>query len=135
VSLEDLRLKRRRLWVAALVTWSLVYAQAATAAHACAMLASASPAQAMQTSAQPMPPGCPEMAKRSGSTANVCQSHCLAGQHVYGQADVPSASIAPQVPLTVRLADEFIPARFTTSSLAPLATAPPPQLRFSRFLI
>ena len=44
------------------------------------------------------------MAKRSGSTVNVCQSHCLAGQHVYGQADAPTASIAPQVPLTVRVA-------------------------------
>jgi hypothetical protein len=75
------------------------------------------------------------MAKHSGSTTNVCQSHCLSGQHVYGQADLPSASTVPQVPLTVRLADEYIPARFTTSSLAPLATAPPAQLRFSRFLI
>jgi len=133
--LEDLRLKRRRLWVAALVMWSLAFAEAATAAHACAMLASAPPGQAMQASTQPMPPGCPEMAKRSGSTPNVCQLHCLAGQHVYGQVDVPSASIAPQVALTVRVADEYIPAHITTSSLAPLATAPPPQLLFSRFLI
>jgi hypothetical protein len=128
-------MRRRRLWIAAVVMWSLVFAQAATAAHACAMLGSALPERATPASTQPMPPGCAEMAKRSGSTTNVCQSHCLAGQHVYGQADIPSASIAPQVALTVRVANEYIPAHFTTSSLAPLATAPPAQLRFSRFLI
>src|SRR5262252_4591630 len=128
-------MRRRRVWIAAVVMWSLAFAQTATAAHACAMLASISPEQAAQASTQPMPPGCPEMAKRSGSTANVCQSHCLAGQHVYGQVDVPTASVAPQAALTVHVADAYIPAHFTTSSLVPLATAPPLQLRFSRFLI
>ena len=128
-------MRRRRFWIAAVVIGSLGFAQATTAVHACAMLASGSPVQATQTGAQPMQPGCAEMAKRSGSTTNVCQSHCLAGQHAYGQVDVPSASIAPQVALTVRVADEYIPAHFTAASLAPLATAPPPQLRFSRFLI
>jgi hypothetical protein len=126
--------RRRRLYIVALVIWSLAFAQAVTAAHACAMLGSASPTQAGQTSTPPMPPGCAEMAKRSGSTTNVCQWHCLAGQHVYGQMDVPTASIAPQPSLTLRGVETPVPAYFTALSFAPLSAAPPSRLRFSRFL-
>lgn len=129
-------MRRRRLWIAAIVIWSLAFAQVAVAAHACSMFLSPSaPEQTVETGAQPMPPGCAEMAKRSDSTTNVCQSHCLAGQHVYGQMDVPTASIAPQPALIARGADAPAPAHFTASSFAPLSAAPPSRLRFSRFLI
>ncbi len=131
-------MRRRRMWVAVIVLWSLAFAQAAVAAHACSMLASAafSPEQVMTGDAQPMPPGCNGMAKRTGSTGNVCQSHCLAGQQVHGQADIPTASIAPLPALIVHVTFARTPAAsFMASSLTALAAAPPPQLRFSRFLI
>src|SRR5215472_948646 len=118
-------MRRRRLWIAAVLVWCLAFAQAATAAHACVMLGSTWSAQAAQVSAQPMPPGCAEMAKRSGSTTNVCQSHCLAGQHAYGQMDVPTAAIAPQASLIARGAVTPVPAYFTPSLFAPLAAALP----------
>lgn len=127
--------RRRRVYIVALVIWSLAFAQAAVAAHACAMLSLTSPAQVAQTNTPPMPPGCAEMAKRSGSTTNLCQSHCLAGQHVYGQLDIPTASVAPQPSLAVRITEAWASVNFTASSFAPLATAPPSRLRFSRFLI
>jgi hypothetical protein len=128
-------MRRRRLWIAVLLTWCLAFAQAAVAAHACSMLTSALPGQAIEATAQPVPPGCEGMAAQSNATLNVCESHCFAGQQAYGQADLPSASIAPQLALTVRVAEVFVPAYFTASSLAPVAAAPPSQLRFSRFLI
>jgi hypothetical protein len=115
--------------------WSLAFSQAAAAAHACSMLRSASPGQATAASAQPMPPGCKGMAAQSDSTFNVCQSHCFDGQQAQGQVDVPSASIAAQPALVVRIAEACAPAHFIASSLLPLAAGPPPQLRFSRFLI
>ena len=126
---------RRRLWIAAIVMWSLAFAQAAAAAHACSMLMSAAPGQATTASAQTMPPGCEGMAAQSDSTVNVCQSHCLDGQQAYGQVDIPGAAIAPQPALTVSITEACGPAYFITSSFAPLAAAPPPRLRFSRFLI
>jgi hypothetical protein len=115
--------------------WSLAFAQGAVAAHACSMLTSASLGQTDAASTQPMPPGCEGMAAQSNATPNVCESHCFAGQQAHGQADLPSASVAPQLALTVRVTDVSVPAFFTVSSLALLAAAPPPQLRFSRFLI
>jgi hypothetical protein len=126
---------RRRMCIVAVVMWSLAFAQGAVAAHACSMLTFAAPGQASEANAQPMPPGCEGMAAQSSATLNVCESHCFAGQQVSGHADIPSASIAPQLALTVRVTEVSVPAFFTVSSLAPLAAAPPPQLRFSRFLI
>jgi hypothetical protein len=134
-SLESSTVRHRRLWVAAVVMWSLAFSQAAAAAHACSMLISASPGQATAASAQAMPPGCKGMAAQSDSTVNVCQSHCFDGQQSHGQVDVPNASIAPQPALIVRPTEACAPAHFIASSFAPLAAAPPPQLRFSRFLI
>ena len=128
-------MRRRRWLIAAVMMWSLAFAQAVVAAHACSMLISVLPGQATAASAQPMPPGCKGMAAQSNATLNVCESHCFAGQQVNGHADIPSASIAPQIALTVRVTEVFVPTYFTASSLAPLAAAPPPQLRFSRFLI
>jgi hypothetical protein len=120
--------------IMAVVMWSLAFAQAAVAAHACSMLTSAAPGQAIEANAQPMPPGCEGMAAQSNATLNVCESHCFAGQQVSGHADIPSASIAPQLALTVRVNEVFVPT-FTASLLAPVTAAPPPQLRFGRFLI
>jgi len=125
------------MWIAAIVLWSLVFAQAAVAAHACSMfLSQSAPEQTVETGAQPMPPGCNGMAKRTSSTGNVCQSHCLAGQQVHAQADIPTAGIAPLPALMVHGIFARTPAAsFMASSLTALAAAPPPQLRFSRFLI
>ena len=134
-SFWSLRVRRRRLWIAAIVMWSLAFAQAAAAAHACSMLTSASPEQAAAAGAQAMQSGCEGMARQSDATLNVCQSHCFDGQQAYGQVDIPSAAIAPQPALTVRITEACAPTYFITSSFAPLAAAPPPQLRFSRFLI
>lgn len=128
-------MRRHRWLIAAVMMWSLAFAQAAVAAHACSMLGSASPGQATAASAQPMQPGCEGMAAQSHATLNVCQSHCFAGQQLNGHADIPSASFAPQLGLIVRVTEVFVPAHFTASSLAPVAAAPPLQLRFSRFLI
>lgn len=127
-------MRRNRLCIVAVVIWSLAFAQAAVAGHACSTLTSASPGQATEANTPPMPPGCQGMAAQSNDTLNVCESHCVAGQQVSGHADIPSASIAPQLALTVRVNEVFVPT-FTPSSLAPVTAAPPPQLRFSRFLI
>jgi hypothetical protein len=129
--------RRHRLRIAAIVIWCLAFAQAATAAHACSALKAAptSPEQAMESTAQPMQPGCAGMASQTGSTVKLCSSHCFASPQVHGQVDIPSANIAPPAALVIRVVEERIPAHSTTFALAPLATAPPPQLRFNRFLI
>ncbi|HEX7272695.1 MAG TPA: hypothetical protein VF420_11155 [Casimicrobiaceae bacterium] len=129
-------MKRRRVWIAAVVIWSLAFAQAAVAAHACAILiAAGSPVPSIGASAPEMPPGCADMAGHTDSTVNVCQSHCLADQQTQGQADVPLPGIAPQPALVIRIAE----ARLTTGALALTAVtpaaAPPPQLLYNRFLI
>jgi hypothetical protein len=75
------------------------------------------------------------MAAKAGSTVNVCESHCYADQQVYGQADIPAPAIGPQPALIVRLATSDVPASFTGAPLALFVAAPPPHLRFVRFLI
>ena len=128
-------MRQRRLWIVATVMWCLAFTQAAAAAHACAMMLSALPGQSMEANAQPMPPDCTGMAKQTNSTANICAAHCLDGQQVNGQVDVPGAAIAPQPALTVRVAEPRASASLVASSLLSPSATPPPQLRFSRFLI
>ena len=127
-------MKTRRIWVVAFTIWNLAFAQAAMAAHACALLASQAPAQTMSMGHEPMP-GCSEMARQSDSTANVCESHCLGVQQAQGLSDLPAPGIAPQPPLVLRLTEPSAHQFLVVSSFAPLAAAPPAQLRFGRFLI
>jgi hypothetical protein len=126
-------LRRNRPWIAVLLAFVLVFAQALTAAYACPIL-DASQRSAAANDTDAMAPDCADMPAEPDATANLCEAHCLPGQQT-AQADPPSASIAPQPALIVRLADA--PRRFsdTGASLAPISTAPPPRLRFSRLLI
>jgi hypothetical protein len=75
------------------------------------------------------------MAKHAGSSANLCESHCFAGQQVNAQADAPMALAAPQSPLTVRVADPFVAVPALLSAPWAISAAPPPLLRFGRLLI
>lgn len=78
---------------------------------------------------------CADMAKHASSSANLCQSHCFAGQQVNAQADAPMASAAPQSPLTVRVADPFVAVAAPLSAPSAISAAPPALLRFGRLLI
>ena len=130
-------MRRRRQWIVALLIVGLAYAQVVTAAHACTMLAPGSqvPAQASVPADQAMPADCPEMAKQFDSSLNVCLSHCDFGQQVDVHTDVPTAAIAPQVALTIRLAVSHVCTNVDGTTLLASLAAPPPQLLFSRFLI
>lgn len=115
----------------------LVFAQGVTAAHVCSILAPAPQglAQAGTPDAQVMPADCPAMAKESeGATANVCSSHCVFGQQVDARADAPTAAIAPQVSLKIRLVGPSGAANAENALLA-APGAVVPRLLFSRFLI
>jgi hypothetical protein len=113
----------------------LAFAQAVTSAHACTGLNPASPPVAQATQSGMMPADCPEMAKQADSTVNLCLSHCFADQQVDAQADAPCATVAPQPALLIHLSDPYVPTATASLSLLPIVAAPPPQLRFSRFLI
>jgi hypothetical protein len=129
-------MRRHRTWIVAIVMWCLAFAQAATAAHACSMLAIPSPSkvQTVKPPTQPMDAACTGMASQSDSTVNLCASHCVGNDQSNANADVPTAAIAPQPALNVRLSVDCVRARSSTSLVSPTA-APPPHLRFARFLI
>jgi hypothetical protein len=122
--------------IAALMMLVLAFAQAVTVAHACPVPHPGSPwvAQAVQAEST-MPADCQEMAKQADSTVNLCLSHCFVDQQVDAQADAPSATVAPRPALLVHLSDPYVPTATAALSLLPIAAAPPPQLRFRRFLI
>lgn len=75
------------------------------------------------------------MAKQSESTVNTCQAHCVFGQQIDVPTEAPIAALAPELPLTIRLAVPHIPASAETFTLFASGAAPPPLLLFSRFLI
>ena len=130
-------MRLRRKWVAVMMMLGFAFAQIVTAAHACPGLIETS--EPIATSAAPdadaMPEGCADMSMTTGSTFNVCEAHCVAGQQVGVHTEAPIAAIAPQPALTVRLVDPRISARADTRSPPASAAAPPPLLLFSRFLI
>ena len=116
--------------------FSLGFAQAVTVAHACPILNPASLPIAPTVQSEPaMPADCAEMAKQAQSTVNVCISHCFAGSQVDAQPDAPTALVAPQPALLVDVSDPWVPNVTAALSLQPVIAAPPPRLRFSRFLI
>ena len=122
--------------MAALLTLVLAFAQAVTAAHACPTLdpGSLPLAQATQVNAA-MPADCPEMAKQANSPTTICWSHCSGDPQVDGHAYAPAPLVAPQTALLVQIADPDIPTLAPGQWLLPVIAAPPPQLRFRRFLI
>jgi hypothetical protein len=100
------------------------------------MLATTMPhqAQAVAAGALPMHADCAGMANQPHSTANVCIAHCAGNDQSNANADVPTAAIAPQPALNVRLSVDYVLARSAVSLVSPTA-APPPHLRFARLLI
>jgi len=115
--------------------FGLAFAQVVTAAHACPMLAPPAETPAQAASDSRAISDCAEMAKKAGSTLNVCQSHCFAVLQVDAQADIPIPAIAPQPALSMRPVVFSISTVIAQSTLASVSAAPPPLLRFSRFLI
>jgi hypothetical protein len=119
-----------------MLVFVLAFAQAMTAAHACPILnPSLNAASAIASEADAMPGDCADMVKYAGSSANLCESHCFAGQQVNAQADAPTALAAPQSPLTVRRVDPFVAMLAPASAPSPVSAAQPPLLRFGRLLI
>jgi hypothetical protein len=128
--------RRQRRWVAGLMMVGVAFAQVVTVAHACTL---AVPMSEAATAARlvdtPMPPDCTQMAKRSIATGNVCDSHCAYGQQIDVQPDAPTAAIAPQPALTVRVVSPIVQPSHDSAALDARSTAPPVSLLFSRFLI
>ena len=124
-------MRRSRKRIAGLMLLGWLFAQLVTIAHACPALDT----NASASSAATMPTDCPAMAKLAASNANVCQSHCVAGEQVDTQAQAPAAALSPQPALTVRIsAPQFLK---SVDRHAPGACGndPPATLLFSRFLI
>jgi hypothetical protein len=129
--------RRQRRWVAGWVMLGVVFAQIVTAAHACTLAVSTSPAPiaVVQPADEVMPSDCAAMAKRVAASPNVCESHCDYGQQIDVHPDVPVAGIAPQPALTVHLMLPLVPDSLGATSLYARSTAPPVSILFSRFLI
>jgi hypothetical protein len=114
-----------------------LFAQFVTIVHACPALNPATSAASISSvvATAATPTDCEAMAKLAGSNANVCQSHCVAGQQVDTQAQAPAAALSPQTALTVRVADpQFVKSAEGHASVA-RGNDPPATLLFSRFLI
>ena len=129
-------MRRSRKRIAGLMLLGWLFAQFVTIAHACPALDTNAPASSAATAAaSPMPSDCAAMAKLAGSNANVCQSHCVAGEQVDTQAQAPAAALSPQPALTVRVVDpQFVKSAHPHASAA-CGNDPPATLLFSRFLI
>jgi len=112
----------------------LAFMQVVTAAHACSIL---NPASQLTPSAaaQAMPADCAGMAEQTGSTVNVCESHCVGPQQIDAQTDALTAPIAPQPALTVRRPDSCTRALTAAPTFSTVVSARSVLLRFSRFLI
>ncbi len=126
--------RRSRKRIAGLMLLGWLFAQIVTVAHACPAI---NPATAANVSSAAitatMPTDCAAMEKSSDSNANICQSHCVAGEQVDTPAQAPVASLSPQRALTVRVADpQFV--KSADRHAATCGNDPPATLLFSRFL-
>jgi hypothetical protein len=130
-------MRRSRKRIAGLMLLGWLFAQFVTIAHACPTLNPAtlvaSGSSVVVTDA--MPTDCEAMAKLADSNANVCQSHCVAGEQVDTQAQAPTAALSPQPALTVRVADPQFVKPADRHASAARGDDPPAILLFSRFLI
>jgi hypothetical protein len=125
-------LRRHATWIAALLTLALVFSQALVAAHACPV-ADPAAVNTLHGHAAASIPDCSGMPDGGDPNANVCESHCLTGQHAQ-PADTPYPPLAPLPALTVRTNAPQVTPVHAFTDVHPRA-APPPRLRFSRFLI
>jgi hypothetical protein len=123
----------RRSCVAVIAVLSLLFAQFATAAHACTVAFSPSLpfAVAETTVDDAMPSDC---AGNAGANANACASHCAYGQQIDAESDATVAAIAAQPALTVRASPPISLRLFDPIALHARSTAPPLSILFSRFL-
>ena len=126
-------MRRNRRSVAALLVTTLAFVQVVTAVHACSFL---NPAAQPPPSAavQAMPADCPGMAEQTGSTVNVCESHCIGPEQIDAQADALTAPIAPQPALTVRRSDSCSRALTAAPAFSTIGASRSVLLLFSRFL-
>jgi hypothetical protein len=124
-------MRRSRKRIAGLMLLGWLFAQLVTIAHACPALDT----NASASSAATMPTDCAAMAKLAGSNANVCQSHCVAGEQIDTQAQAPAAALSPQTALTVRVVDLQLVKSVDRNASAACGNDPPATLLFSRFLI
>ncbi len=129
-------MRRCRKKVVGWVMLGWLFAQIVTVAHACpAATGAPQDSTAASSAVAPMPGDCAEAAKRAGSNANICQSHCAAGQQVSSDAHTPFAALAPQCALAVRAMSSSPSVAARLGARSPLACGPPPTLLFGRFLI
>ena len=130
-------MRRSRKRIAGLIVLGWLFAQIVTVAHACPALNPATSVASVSSVAitAAMPTDCEAMAKLAGSNANVCQSHCVAGEQVDTQAQAPAAALALQPGLTVRIADVRFVKSADRHAQGARGNDPPATLLFSRFLI
>ncbi|TMG83569.1 MAG: hypothetical protein E6H78_11905 [Betaproteobacteria bacterium] len=132
-------MRRCRKRIAGWVMLGWLFAQIVTVVHACPALTAttqdSTSTAASAAGAATSPSDCAAMAKQAGSNANVCQSHCIAGQQIGSDAQTPCAALAPRVALAVRACTVETPVAASLHASTLRATGPPPTLLFSRFLI
>ena len=131
--IHHMRRSRKRIAGMMLLGW--LFAQFVAIAHACPALNTAAPASNATATASPMPTDCEAMAKLAGSNANICQSHCIAGEQVDTQAQAPAAALSPQPALTIRVADPQLVKSADRHAPGTCGNDPPATLLFGRFLI
>lgn len=130
-------MRRSRKRIAGLMLLGWLFAQFVTIVHACPALnpaISVASASSIAVTAA-MPTDCEAMAKLVDSNANVCQSHCVAGEQVDTQAQAPAAALSPQPALTVRVADPQSVKSADRHAQGACGNDPPATLLFSRLLI
>ena len=125
--------KRIAGWV--ILGW--LFAQIVTVAHACPALAALekNPSASSAGATSLLSVDCEAMAKKAGSTTNVCQSHCVGGEQLGSDVPAPSAALASQPALVVRDCASYVPSAANAYASPPRGAGPPPTLLFSRFLI
>ena len=130
-------MRRSRKRIAGLIVLGWLFAQIVTVAHACPALNPATSVASVSSVAitAAMPTDCDAMAKLADSNANVCQSHCVAGEQVDTQAQAPDAALALQPGLTVRIADVRFVKSADRHAQGARGNDPPATLLFSRLLI
>jgi len=127
-------MRRRRQWIAGLLTFLLAFAGIIAAAHGCALQQWALQPVTAAAAFESMP-DCADMA-RHDAQSNACESHCVGGHQANAQAEAPTASLALQPALRVQVAmHRLLPASASREPPAAVSAAPPPHLRFTRLLI
>jgi hypothetical protein len=130
-------MRRCRKRIAGWVMLGWLFAQVVTVAHACPSLAvpENNSFAASGGATVPLPGDCEAMAKKAGSTKNVCQSHCAGNEQLGSDVPAPSAALAPQPALVVRVCASYVQSSANAYGSPPRSVGPPPTLLFGRFLI